>query len=121
LYSSTASILTNLVAGASTSRKENEMALFEDVFEGGIGTGVAVAGAVVLAPTVLPALARLLRPVAKAAIKGGLVLYRETLAGVGDVAGDLIAEARAELEADDKPDAADRPARRRGGAVESAG
>jgi hypothetical protein len=88
------------------------MALFEDVLEGGMPTGLAVAGAIVLAPTVLPAVGRLLRPVAKAAIKGGIVLYRETLAGVGDVAGDLVAEARAELESDDKTGAAGRSARR---------
>jgi hypothetical protein len=97
------------------------MALFEDFFEGGAGTGLAVAGALILAPTVLPAVGRLLRPVAKAAIKGGLVLYRETLAGVGDVAGDLVAEARAELESDETPSVADRPARRRGTAAEAAG
>jgi hypothetical protein len=74
------------------------MALLEDVLKGGTGTGLALAGAVILAPAVVPAVARMLRPVAKAAIKGGLVLYRETLAGVGDVAGDLVAEARAELD-----------------------
>jgi Protein of unknown function (DUF5132) len=70
------------------------------MFKGNMATGLAVAGAVVLAPTLLPAVGRILRPVAKTAIKGGLVLYRETLAGVGDVAGDLVAEARAELEHD---------------------
>ena len=96
------------------------MALFEDVFEGGTGTGLAVAGAMILAPTVLPTVGRLLRPVAKAAIKGGLVLYRETLAGVGDVAGDLVAEARAELESDGTTtSAADRPGRRRTGTAEA--
>ena len=96
------------------------MALFEDVFEGGMGPGLAVVGAVVLAPTLLPAVGRIMRPVAKAAIKGGLVLYRETLAGVGDVAGDLVAEARAELEAEEGAEG--RPARRtgRGAAAEGA-
>jgi hypothetical protein len=66
----------------------------EDVVEGGIGPGLAIAGALVLAPT----LGRLLRPLAKTAIKGGMMVYRETLAGVGDVAGDIFAEARAELD-----------------------
>lgn len=94
------------------------MSLFEDIFEGGTGTGLAVAGAVVLAPTLVPAIGRILRPVAKAAIKGGLVLYRETLAGVGDVAGDLVAEARAELESDDRDER--RPARRARGGAEGA-
>lgn len=75
------------------------MALFEDLFEGGIiGPGLAIAGVVVLAPTVVPAAGRLLRPIAKTVIKTGMMLYRETLSGVGDVAGDLVAEARAELE-----------------------
>jgi hypothetical protein len=74
------------------------MALFEDIFEGGIGPGLAIAGAVILAPTVVPAVGRMLRPVAKTAIKTGMMLYRETLSGVGDVAGDIVAEARAELD-----------------------
>lgn len=71
------------------------MAFFEDMFKGDPLTGVVVGiGAVVLAPTV----GRVLRPAAKAVIKGGLVLYRETLAEVGEAASDLVAEARAELE-----------------------
>jgi len=77
------------------------MSLVEDMFKGNMVTGLAVAGAVVLAPTLLPAVGRILRPVAKTAIKGGLMIYRETLAGIGDVTGDLVAEARAELEHDD--------------------
>jgi hypothetical protein len=76
------------------------MALFEDLVEGKMGTGIALVGAVALAPTLIPVIGRTLRPVAKAAIKGGLVLYRETLAGVGEVTGDLVAEARSELEAE---------------------
>jgi ethanolamine transporter EutH len=74
------------------------MALLEDVFEGNLGVGLAIAGAVVLAPTLAPAVGRVIRPVAKTVIKTGLMLYRETLAGAGDVAGDIFAEARAELD-----------------------
>lgn len=75
------------------------MALWEDLFKGNAVTGVAVGlGAVLLAPTVIPAVGRVLRPAAKAVIKGGLVLYRETVSEVGEVASDLFAEARAELE-----------------------
>ena len=71
------------------------MALLEDVFKGNPVTGAVVGiGALILAPT----LGRVLRPAAKAVIKGGIVLYRETLAEVGEAAGDLIAEARSELE-----------------------
>jgi Protein of unknown function (DUF5132) len=94
------------------------MALFDDILEGGIGPGLALAGVVVLAPTVLPAVGRLLRPVAKAAIKGGMVLYNETLATVGEVTGDLVAEARAELEAGSESGA--QRGRRAGRAAESA-
>jgi len=95
------------------------MSLIEDVFKGNVVTGVAVAGAVLLAPTVLPVVGRALRPMAKAVIKTGMVAYRETLAGVGDVTGDLVAEARAELEHDGTDTAqsttdGDASARRRG-------
>lgn len=70
----------------------------EDIFEGNWGVGLAVAGAAVLAPTVLPAVGRMVRPIAKTAIKTGMMIYRETLAGVGDITNELVAEARAELD-----------------------
>ena len=74
------------------------MAFFEDIFKGNPVTGAVVGiGAVMLAPTV----AHVLRPAAKAVIKGGIVLYRQTLAEAGEAAGDLIAEARAELDRGD--------------------
>lgn len=75
------------------------MALVEDLLKGSTVTGVAVGlGAILLAPTVIPAIGRVVRPALKAAIKGGMVFYRETVAEIGEVAGDLFAEARAELE-----------------------
>ncbi|HEV8032256.1 MAG TPA: DUF5132 domain-containing protein [Stellaceae bacterium] len=75
------------------------MAILEDVFRGSTVTGLAVGvGALLLAPTVLPAVGRVVRPAVKAAIKGGMVLYRETVAEVGEMASDLFAEARSELE-----------------------
>ncbi len=75
------------------------MAILEDVFKGGTVTGLAVGvGALLLVPTVLPAVGRVVRPAVKAAIKGGMVFYRETIAEVGELAGDLFAEARSELE-----------------------
>lgn len=55
-----------------------------------IGVGVAI-----LAPAVLP----LVKPVAKAAIKGGVNLYQKTkgaLAETGEVISDIVAEAKAE-------------------------
>jgi hypothetical protein len=75
------------------------MALIEDMFKGNLATGLAVGiGAVLLGPTVIQTVGRVLRPAAKAVIKGGMVFYRETLSEVGEMAGDLLAEARAELE-----------------------
>ncbi|MGK7942856.1 MAG: DUF5132 domain-containing protein [Microcystaceae cyanobacterium] len=53
-------------------------------------------GTVVLAPTI----ASLLKPVAKATLKTGVVLYektKSTLAETGEVMGDIIAEAKAEV------------------------
>lgn len=74
------------------------MALLEDIFTGNAVTGIAIGlGAVLLGPTVLPAVGRALRPVAKAAIKGSLVVYRETFAEIGEFTSDLVAEARNEL------------------------
>lgn len=64
-----------------------------DLLKGDLGTGVLFGvGALVLAPLA----GRVIRPVAKAAVKGGMTLYRET--GIGDAAEDLLAEARSELD-----------------------
>ena len=77
------------------------MALFDDVLKGNVVTGLAIGiGAVVLAPVVIPVAAQIVKPLAKAAIKGGIVLYekgRETIAEMGEVVEDLIAEAKAEM------------------------
>lgn len=66
-----------------------------------LGNGVLVGvGAVLLAPVVIPALAGILRPVAKAAIKGSLITYnkfKETTAEVIESIEDLAAEAKAEV------------------------
>ena len=79
------------------------MALFDDVFEGGLGTGlVAALGVAVLGPIVAP----VLRTGAKMAIRGGLMAYdwtRERAAELGETAGDLAAEARAEAGASTSP------------------
>ncbi|MDJ0846011.1 DUF5132 domain-containing protein [Crocosphaera sp.] len=53
-------------------------------------------GALILTPVVLP----LLKPVAKATVKTGVILYQKTkgtLAEAGEVMGDIIAEAKAEV------------------------
>lgn len=88
------------------------MALLEDMFKGTTAAGLAVGiGAVVMAPTLLPTIGRVLRPAAKAVIKGGMLLYRETLAELGEAANDLVAEARAELEHGNGGQAMTEPAR----------
>lgn len=56
-------------------------------------------GAVVLTPILIP----LLKPVAKATVKTGVILYQKTkgsLAEAGEVMGDIIAEAKAEVAAE---------------------
>ena len=61
-----------------------------------IKTVALVAGAVVLAPAV----ASILKPVAKASIKTGVILYQKTkgaIAEAGEQVGDLVAEAKAEV------------------------
>jgi hypothetical protein len=75
------------------------MALIEEMFKGNLATGLAVGvGAVIFGPTVVQTMASILRPAAKTVIKGGMVFYHETLSEIGEMASDLVAEARAELE-----------------------
>ena len=79
------------------------MAFFEDIFTGGnIVTGLAIGvGTAVLVPAIGPAVNNLLRPAAKAVIKGGIVAYdwgRQAAAQVGEAASDMAAEARAEVQ-----------------------
>jgi hypothetical protein len=60
------------------------------------------AGALVLAPIVVPAVLAGMRPVAKTLVKGGVIVYdktREMVAEVGEQVSDLMAEARAEVSA----------------------
>jgi hypothetical protein len=60
--------------------------------------GVAV---VAVAYALIPSLSKIGRPIARAALKSGVILYekaRETVAEMGEVLEDLVAETRAELE-----------------------
>ncbi|MCS6878938.1 MAG: DUF5132 domain-containing protein [Geminicoccaceae bacterium] len=65
-------------------------------------TGLVVGAATLaLAPVLLPAIARVGRPIAKAAIKGVILAWQttqETVAELAEAAEDMLAEARAELE-----------------------
>jgi hypothetical protein len=78
------------------------MAIIEDFFKRNVAVGLAIGvGALLLAPVVLPVVARLGKPLAKAAIKTGLIMYRkgcETVAELGEMTEDIVAEAQAELE-----------------------
>jgi len=81
----------------------------EDVFKGGnIVTGLAIGvGATILAPLVAPAVSGMLRPAAKAVIKGGIVAYdwgRQAMAEVSEAASDMAAEVRAEAATASKPE-----------------
>lgn len=75
------------------------MALIEDMFKGNLAAGLAIGvGAIVFGPTVMQTMGSILQPAAKTLIKGSMMFYRETLSEVGEMAADLVAEARAELE-----------------------
>jgi hypothetical protein len=77
------------------------MAFFEDVFEGNIGTGLAMGvGVAVLGPIVAPILSSVLRPVAKAVLQGGMLALdvgRDAAGRLNEMSGDIVSEARAEL------------------------
>ena len=85
------------------------MGLFDNGLKGNILSGLAIGiGAAVLAPAILPILVGAAKPLVKAAIKGGIVLYdrsKESFAEVGEVVEDLVAEVKAEIaEAADHPE-----------------
>lgn len=70
---------------------------FEDLVE---DLGVPGIAAIVLLPVMIPVAGKVFKPMAKAAVKGGIVLYEKgkgIVAEVGESLEDLMAEARAEL------------------------
>jgi hypothetical protein len=75
------------------------MGLFDNGIE--VGTGFLIGlGAIVLAPIVVPVFAAVAKPLVKAGIKSGLLLYdkgREIVAEAQEVIEDLTAEVKAEL------------------------
>ena len=77
------------------------MGLFEDALKGSWGAALVGVGVALVAPTVLPAVGAALRPLAKSAIKGGVVLYdtvKEGIAEAGEQISDMVAEVRSEAE-----------------------
>lgn len=75
------------------------MALWNNMYKG-YGPGLLIGvGVALMAPIILPAVACLVRPVAKAAVKGGLTVadkVKEFAAEAGEQVSDLVAEAKAE-------------------------
>ena len=68
--------------------------------ETAIGGAIVGAVVVVAAPSILCGIGKVLRPVAKAIIKGGIVTYSavsDTVSGTGCGFSDLVSEAQAEL------------------------
>jgi hypothetical protein len=78
------------------------MAIVEDLLKDKTAVMIAAGiGVAVLAPVLLPIIAGAGRPLARAAIKTGIIMYekgREAAAEVGEVFDDLVAEARAEIQ-----------------------
>jgi hypothetical protein len=64
------------------------------------GLGVPGITAIVLLPVLIPVAKGIARPLAKASIKGGIVLYEKgkgVIAEVGETLEDIMAEVKAEL------------------------
>jgi len=73
------------------------------IFDNGltVGTGLVIGvGALILAPAVIPGMAAVVRPLAKASIKSGMMFVdkaMEMMAEAREMIEDLTAEARTEL------------------------
>jgi len=89
------------------------MALFDNIVEGfgssWVPTVLVGVGVALVAPVVVPALAAGMRPLAKAVLKGSIMVYdkgAEVLAEAGEQLSDLVAEVRSDLDATAAADAA---------------
>jgi len=74
--------------------------ILPDVEELVEGLGIPGIAAIVLLPVFVPVVAGVGKPIAKAAVKGGILLYekgRGVISEVGETFEDIMAEARAEL------------------------
>ncbi|MGH1570943.1 DUF5132 domain-containing protein [Methylobacterium sp. P31] len=93
------------------------MALVEDMAKAVSGSGAGVVGgvgALLLAPIVLPLVGRVIRPVATAALRSGIVLYRD----VEYATSELVAEVRSEM-VQDAPGASTARSKKLGGGRKS--
>ena len=71
--------------------------------KGDLWTGVAIGVGLLAAPVVLPMVAAAVRPVAKALLKSGYLLYekgREMVEEVSEMSEDLMAEVKSEVQAE---------------------
>ena len=89
------------------------MALFDNIVEGfgssWVPTVLVGVGVALVVPVVVPALGAGMRPLAKAVLKGSIMVYdkgAEVLAEAGEQLSDLVAEVRSEIEATAAADAA---------------
>lgn len=72
------------------------MALADDILKGNVLTGIGIGlGVILLAPVA----GKVLRPLAKELIKGGMLAY-QGLGEFGETVGDIVAEAESELQHD---------------------
>jgi hypothetical protein len=81
----------------------------EEVVE---GLGVPGITAIVLLPVLVPVATGIGKPIAKAMVKGGIVLYEKgkgVVAEIGERFEDIVAEARAEL-GEERTESMDQPA-----------
>jgi len=68
-----------------------------------VWTGVAIGVGLLAAPVIIPIVAAAARPVLKAALKSGFLMYergREMFAEVSEVAEDLLEEVKSEVQAE---------------------
>ncbi len=74
----------------------------QDIFKGNVVAVLAIGiAAAVLIPIALPVVARAAKPLAKAMVKSGIIVFekgREAVAELGEVMEDVVAEAKAEIE-----------------------
>src|ERR1700730_16863348 len=74
------------------------MALIDGLGKGPVEPGlVASLGVLVLAPTVVPVIGQMLRPLAQFTLSAGIVLYRHVSEQIGGPLAELVAGAQQEL------------------------